>query len=219
MQQFMPQSEKSNFRGHQRFNTRRHNLVYFHWHLTCTASGKMERNHKMIWTIGHSTRTIDEFIALLQSFEIDLLVDVRHFPGSRKYPHFNMATLSASLMKAHIKYEHLESLGGRRKPKPDSINTAWRHPAFRGYADYMETSGFKDGMTALRDFASENRIALMCSEAVWWRCHRSLISDLLKSEGWLVLHIMEREKSKEHPFTAPAKIVNGKLTYQSMSLS
>lgn len=166
-----------------------------------------------IWTIGHSTRSIEDFIAMLQSFNIQLLVDVRHFPGSRKYPHFNKEALATSLKDANIKYEHIESLGGRRKAKPDTLNTAWRHAAFRGYADHMETEEFKEGMARLRELAKETPTAYMCSEAVWWRCHRSLISDLLKSEGWIVNHIMDIGGSKEHPYTAPAKIINGKLSY------
>lgn len=173
----------------------------------------MESSTNVIWTIGHSTRSISEFISMLQSFDISLLVDVRHFPGSRKYPHFNKEALATSLKDANIKYEHIESLGGRRKAKPDTLNTAWRHAAFRGYADHMETEEFKEGMARLRELAKKTPTAYMCSEAVWWRCHRSLISDLLKSEGWIVNHIMDVGASKEHPYTAPAKIINGILTY------
>lgn len=167
----------------------------------------------MIWTIGHSTRTLDAFIALLQSFSIKQLVDVRHFPGSRKYPHFNKDALRDSLSKVHIRYEHIESLGGRRKAKPDSLNTAWRHPAFRGYADYMETPPFGEGIHRLEQLGLHAKTAYMCSEAVWWRCHRALISDYLKAKGWEVQHIMDVGKAKEHPYTAPAKVVNGRLTY------
>ncbi len=167
----------------------------------------------MIWTIGHSTRTLEQFIGLLQSFAIKRLVDVRHYPGSRKYPHFNKGVLDQSLSGVHIHYKHIESLGGRRKAKENSGNTAWRHPAFRGYADYMQTEPFQQGMTQLEQLASKNRTAYMCSEAVWWRCHRSMISDLLKVKGWNVYHIMDIGKAKEHPFTAPARVVNGQLTY------
>ncbi len=166
-----------------------------------------------IWTIGHSTRTIDEFIKMLQSFSIGQLVDVRHFPGSRKYPHFNKEALDSALSNVSIKYEHLESLGGRRKPRTDSRNTLWRHPAFRGYADYMETPEFSKGIGKLEALAMIANTAYMCSEAVWWRCHRSLISDLLKAKGWVVQHIMDVGKATEHPFTAAARIVDGKLSY------
>lgn len=168
---------------------------------------------KTIWTIGHSTRTVESFVEILRSFEILTLVDVRHYPGSRKYPHFNKNVLLNILSSEGITYEHIEPLGGRRKAKPDSHNTAWRHPAFRGYADYMETCSFQDGFQCLLEFALESRTAFMCSEAVWWRCHRSLISDLLKSEGWVVNHIISAGRSGEHPFTAPARVVNGRLTY------
>jgi len=166
-----------------------------------------------VWTIGHSTRTLEAFIQMLQSFAITQLVDVRHFPGSRKYPHFNKDSLQKSLAQNNINYTHIEALGGRRKPAPNSPNTAWRNAAFQGYADYMETDAFKEGFQQLEDLALQNNTAYMCSEAVWWRCHRSMISDLLKAKGWNVQHIMETGKAKEHPFTAPAKVVNGQLLY------
>jgi uncharacterized protein (DUF488 family) len=168
---------------------------------------------KNIWTIGHSTRTLDEFLQLLFLFRIATLVDVRHYPGSRKFPQYNKDALHESLARVNIAYQHIESLGGRRKAHSDSKNIAWRHPAFRGYADYMETEAFQMGKTQLEKVALESRTAYMCSEAVWWRCHRALISDLFKSEGWLVLHIGTGTKAVEHPFTAPAKLVNGKLSY------
>jgi uncharacterized protein (DUF488 family) len=169
-----------------------------------------------IWTIGHSTRSIGEFIAMLKSFQIELLVDVRHFPGSCKYPHFNKEALHQSLAEEHIRYEHIESLGGRRKARFDSPNIAWKNLNLRGYADYMETPAFKTGITQLERLATERRTAYMCSEAVWWRCHRSLISDLLKVIGWRVQHIMDTGKSQEHSFTSPARVVDGELTYTSL---
>ena len=170
-------------------------------------------NTGTIYTIGHSTRTIEVFIALLQSFAVTQLVDVRHFPASRKYPHFNKEALHQSLAACGITYFHIEALGGRRKAKPDSTNTAWRHAAFKGYADYMETDAFKQGLQQLEALALKAPTAYMCSEAVWWRCHRSMISDFLKVKGWNVQHIMELGKAKEHPFTAPAKVVGGELVY------
>ncbi|GAA4730527.1 DUF488 family protein [Flavisolibacter ginsenosidimutans] len=173
----------------------------------------MQAAHNIIWTIGHSTRTMEEFIQMLQSFSITQVADVRHFPGSRKFPHFNKEELGRALATANIRYEHIESLGGRRKPKSNSKNIAWRHPAFRGYADYMETPPFREGIHILEQLGAETRTAYMCSEAVWWRCHRSLISDYLKAKGWTVQHIMDVGKAKEHPFTAPAKVVNGHLSY------
>jgi uncharacterized protein (DUF488 family) len=169
---------------------------------------------KTIWTIGHSTRTLDEFIAILRSFQIEQVVDVRHFPGSRKFPHFNKEALKESLSEVNIGYQHIISLGGRRKPNEDSKNTAWRHAAFRGYADYMETPQFMQGVIELEELGTSRRTAYMCSEAVWWRCHRSMISDYLKAKGWNFQHIMDAGKSNEHPFTAPAKITDGRLSYQ-----
>jgi uncharacterized protein (DUF488 family) len=175
----------------------------------------MEALPKTIWTIGHSTRTIEDFIAILQSFKIEMIADVRHYPGSRKFPQFNKEELRISLLQSNIDYMHIVELGGRRKPNKESENTAWRHPAFRSYADYMETGSFKEGITMLEDIATEKRTAFMCSEAVWWRCHRSMISDYLKVEGWTVMHIMAIAKAEEHPYTAPAKVVNGTLSYKA----
>jgi uncharacterized protein (DUF488 family) len=151
---------------------------------------------KTIWTIGHSTRTIDEFIGMLQSFEIKMLVDVRSLPGSKRYPQFNKESLEVSLRKNDIEYVHLKTLGGRRKANPDSPNTTWRNEAFRGYADYMETEDFKNVIDQLQKLAEKKSTAYMCSEAVWWRCHRALISDYLKSIGWTVMHIMSKGKRK-----------------------
>jgi uncharacterized protein (DUF488 family) len=171
-------------------------------------------SNKTIWTIGHSTRTIDDFINMLRSFQIGVLADVRNYPGSRRYPHFNKEALEISLAKNDIQYVHIKDLGGRRKSNPGSMNTTWRNEAFRGYADYMETGDFKKGVEQLQVLADKYRTAFMCSEAVWWRCHRSLISDYLKSTGWTVIHIMEVGKSQEHPYTSAARIVNGLLTYR-----
>lgn len=166
-----------------------------------------------VWTIGHSTHTQEEFIEMLKSFSIETLVDVRSYPGSRKYPQFNKENLEKWIPEAGIKYVHIKLLGGRRKVGPDSKNIAWRHPAFRGYADYMETEEFDEGMKELIDFASHSRTAYMCSEAVWWRCHRSMISDVLKVNGWKVIHIMAPGKESEHPYTSAAEIVDGELHY------
>ncbi len=168
---------------------------------------------KLVWTIGHSTRSIDEFLQILRSFSIKALADVRNFPGSRKFPQFNSDSLAASLRKADIGYFHFKELGGRRKPLPDSINTNWRNSAFRGYADYMQTDEFKKAVIQLEMLASESRTAFMCSEAVWWSCHRSLIADYLKANGWTVWHIMNAGKETEHPFTSPARVENGVLSY------
>jgi len=172
-----------------------------------------------IWTIGHSTRTIDDFISLLQENEIKLLADVRSLPGSKRYPQFNREALAESLNARGIRYEHFHELGGRRRTKPDSRNTAWRNASFRGYADHMETEEFHKGVERLLDLASETGpAAIMCAEAVWWRCHRSLISDYLKSRGIEVMHILDANKVEPHPFTSAARTVNGKLSYEPDSL-
>jgi uncharacterized protein (DUF488 family) len=169
-----------------------------------------------ISTIGHSTRTILVFISLLEEHGIRLLADVRSLPGSTRYPQFNKETLADSLGKAGIRYEHFPELGGRRKPKDDSHNTAWRNASFRGYADYMETKEFRKGIERLLDLAAElGPAAIMCAEAVWWRCHRALISDYLKAHGIEVIHILDANKTEPHPFTSAAHLIDGTLSYAS----
>ena len=169
-----------------------------------------------IWTVGHSTLSIEDFIGRLKSFEINLLADVRSFPGSRRYPHFNRENLSSALADAGIRYEHFRELGGRRRPRRDSVNVAWRNESFRGYADYMETPEFRAGIQRLLELAKQQRVAIMCSEAVWWRCHRSMISDYLKVKGVNVVHIMGEGKSEAHPFTSAARVVDGELSYRGV---
>ena len=169
-----------------------------------------------IWTVGHSTRSGEEFTRILLAHGIEVLVDVRTFPGSRRYPQFNKETLAESLREAGIDYKHEPRLGGRRKPRPDSHNSAWRNEQFRGYADHMETEEFKNGVRELLELASSKRVAVMCAEAVWWRCHRSLISDYLKAEGHEVIHILDEKKTEEHPYTSAAMLVDGKLSYRGL---
>lgn len=171
--------------------------------------------NKTIWTIGHSTHPIDEFINILNSFEINLLADVRSLPGSKKFPQFNKENLEKSLKEKNIEYIHILKLGGRRKVRKDSLNTGWHHPAFRGYADYMETEDFKHGIEELIYLAQNKRTAIMCAEVLWWRCHRSMISDYLKLKGWDVIHILSLIKSQEHSYTQPARIINGELDYST----
>lgn len=176
----------------------------------------MKAEKKTIFTIGHSNRSIEVFLELLQSFHIKTLVDVRQFPGSRKYPHFNKENLQQSLLKQHIQYIHMIELGGRRKLNKESLNSSWKHPAFRSYADYMETAEFRKAIQELEKIAAASVTAYMCSEALWWSCHRSMISDYLKSKGWQVMHIMNIGKATEHPYTSPARIVDGELTYRQL---
>ena len=163
---------------------------------------------KTVWTIGHSTRSQEEFLEALISFQIEVLVDVRRFPGSKKYPQFNVEALETYLPEAGIAYLPCTELGGRRKPDPDSKNTVWHSESFRGYADYAETAEFKNALQNLGELAAKKRVAYMCSEAVWWRCHRAIISDCLKEAGWKVLHIMAPGKVQEHPFTAAYREVH-----------
>ncbi len=172
---------------------------------------------KIIWTIGHSTRSINDFIVLLKSFEIELIADIRSLPGSRRYPHFNMEALKVSLSENNIKYIHFKELGGRRKVRPDSTNEGWRLAAFRGYADYMETDAFRKAIEELESYAYKEKTAYMCAEALWWSCHRSLVSDYLKLNGWMVFHIMNKGKATEHYYTSPSVIANGKLTYPAIN--
>jgi uncharacterized protein (DUF488 family) len=153
---------------------------------------------------------------MLVSHGIKVLVDVRMFPGSRRYPQFNRTALAESLASLGIEYKHEPRLGGRRTPRADSHNTAWRNASFRAYADHMEGEEFQKGIEGLLELARDARVAVMCAEAVWWRCHRSLISDYLKAAGHTVIHILSETKTEEHPFTSAARIVDGKLSYRGL---
>jgi uncharacterized protein (DUF488 family) len=166
-----------------------------------------------LWTLGHSTRPIDEFIGLLRAHQISLLVDVRTIPRSRYNPQFNMETLTQTLHDAGIQYRHLPELGGLRKAKHDSVNGGWRNASFRGYADYMQTEPFDKALETLTAWGSHHNTAIMCAEAVPWRCHRSLIADALTTRGWDIRHIMSPEKASPHVLTSFAHFEKGVLTY------
>jgi uncharacterized protein (DUF488 family) len=170
---------------------------------------------QIAWTVGHSTRSIDEFISLLTAPGIQLVVDVRRFPASRRYPHFNSSLLAESLACAGIRYRHMPALGGRRPTKPDSINVGWRNAGFRGYADYMQTEEFWKALEDLMQRGKIARTAVMCAEAVPWRCHRNLISDALVTKGWDVCHILSASKSEHHHLTTFAKVSGPRLLYPS----
>ena len=172
--------------------------------------------HLTIWTVGHSTRTASEFNELLLAHRIAALVDVRSFPGSRRYPHFNKDELSRMLPTIGVEYHHSPQLGGRRRPSPDSKNTAWKNPSFRAYADHLDSLEFQQGIEALLQLSKEKRTAIMCAEAVWWRCHRSLIADFLKAKGIEVIHIVDAKHTEEHPYTSAARIVEGRLSYEGL---
>ena len=167
----------------------------------------------VVWTIGHSSRPIETFLALLEENRIERVADVRRYPGSRAHPRFNPGPLASSLVERGIEYLPFPELGGRRTPDPNSPNTVWRNPSFRAYADYMQTPEFAAGLERLKETARGGRTAVMCSEAVWWRCHRALIADALKAGGARVLHIIDEVRIVEHPYTSAARIIDGKLVY------
>jgi uncharacterized protein (DUF488 family) len=151
-----------------------------------------------IWTVGHSTRSFEDFLELLERHGIRTLVDVRQFPSSRRYPHFNAAALADRLAAAGIEYVHEVDLGGRRRPLDESPNTYWRHPQFRGYADYQATPAYQAALERLIERANRRPTAIMCAEAVPWRCHRQLIADSLALKGFEVRHILTPEKADLH---------------------
>lgn len=166
-----------------------------------------------IYTIGHSTRTLDELIQLLRVHQVGRLADIRRYPGSRRYPHFSRESLAQTLPQHGIEYVHVPELGGRRKPVPDSPNTAWNSEQFRGYADHMATPEFANALDGL--LASDLRTAIMCAEAVPWRCHRSLVSDELTRRGHEVVHILGSNASQRHVLNPLARVENGHIVYPS----
>lgn len=168
---------------------------------------------RTVWTVGHSTRPIEEFLEILRSAAITAVADVRRFPGSRRYPQYNQQSLIDSLAMAGVDYLWLPELGGRRQPRPDSPHGAWRNASFRGYADHMDTGAFENGIDRVTALTKDRSVVLMCSEALWWQCHRSLIADYLKVRGYCVLHLLAQNKLEEHPYTSAAQIVDGQLSY------
>ena len=167
----------------------------------------------LIRTIGHSTRPIEELLALLKAQGILLLVDVRRFPFSPRNPQFNQQVLAESLTKAAIHYYHLPALGGRRKAHPDSLNRGWRSAGFRGYADYMQTAEFGEALEQLMAYGKGKPTTIMCAEGVPWRCHRLLIADVLVARGWNVRHIVSKANTEDHTLTPFAKLDHNSLTY------
>jgi uncharacterized protein (DUF488 family) len=159
----------------------------------------------LVWTIGHSTRALAELLALLAEFEVTTLVDVRRFPGSRRYPHFSGPALARALSGVAIAYAHEPDLGGRRDPVPDSPNAAWRVAAFRGYADHMATPAFRAGLLRVLALAEKGRPVILCAEAVPWRCHRQLIADALVARGVTVRHILGPGQERAHELNPSAR--------------
>jgi uncharacterized protein (DUF488 family) len=164
-------------------------------------------------TVGHSTRSLEELVELLRENGVELLADVRTAPGSRRLPHFGKLSLERALPEHGVEYVHLPALGGLRKPRPDSPNGGWRNPSFRGYADYMQTAEFEAALSDLVELGSRRRVAIMCAEAVPWRCHRSLIADALAARGVEVLHITGPGHVQSHAVTSFAQIEDGRVSY------
>lgn len=168
---------------------------------------------KQMWTIGHSTRPIEEFIALLQVYHIEMLVDIRTIPGSKHNPQYNAEALKQALEEAGIHYHHLAKLGGLRHTTKSSVNTGWHNTSFRGYADYMETPPFWEGIEELEKLAKKYKTCLMCAEAVPWHCHRTLLSDALVLCKWKVHHILSKTNTKSHELTPFLHIRKGFIIY------
>jgi uncharacterized protein (DUF488 family) len=166
-----------------------------------------------VWTVGHSTRPLSDFLQVLAGYRIELVADVRRFPGSRSQPQYQQAALEPALQEAGIGYIWLPDLGGRRRPVQDTPNTTWRHPAFRGYADHLAGEAFAAGLLELLTVAWGLRTAVMCAEILWWRCHRRMIADVLVSLGVRVIHIQDAQIAQPHRLTAPARLVRGVLSY------
>jgi uncharacterized protein (DUF488 family) len=169
-----------------------------------------------IYTIGHSTHSMEDFLALLAMHRIRQLADVRTVPRSRRHPQFEKEALAAALGAEGIEYRHFPALGGLRKPRKDSTNTAWQHPAFRGYADYMQTSSFRGGLDQLREFAAVAPTAVMCAESVWWRCPRRLLADALLVCGVPVRHILSAAEAKPHELSEFARAESGEVRYPGL---
>ena len=166
-----------------------------------------------VWTVGHSNHPLPEFLEILRAHRIERILDVRRFPASRKWPHFNAASLAASLPAAAIEYVGMPELGGRRKPRPDSPHVAWRVEAFRGYADFMDTPEFARSLERVESLAREKRSALMCAESLPWRCHRSLIADALIARGWEVLEILSEKDARPRELPSFARLEGPRVIY------
>jgi len=167
----------------------------------------------VVWTIGHSTRTTEELLDALLAHGVEAVADVRRHPGSRRLPQFDTDALARALPSAGLAYAWLPSLGGRRRPLPDSPNVGWRHASFRGYADHTATEEFAEGLHELLMLAGGLRTAVMCAEVLWWRCHRRLIADVLVALGVRVVHVRDRAHAEEHRLRPPAVVRRGRLSW------
>lgn len=192
----------------------------------CTA-GILQENRRLaaagrryaeaVWTVGHSTRTLAELVALVRAHGVDHVADVRTIPRSGRHPHFNAEPLAAALAAAGLGHVHLPGLGGLRRGRPDSVNRAWRNASFRAYADHMQTEAFSAELERLLALARDHRVAIMCAEALWWRCHRSLLADALVARGHVVRHILTLHRAEPHRLHEFAHVVGGRVTYPGPS--
>lgn len=182
------------------------------------ATGRYPRGMTdTLWTIGHSTREWSVFVAMLREAGIATLADVRRFAGSRRHPQFHGAAMAEALPACGIAYVPMPDLGGRRPPRRDSPNTAWRNAGFRGYADYMATAEYAQARERLAATARASPTAILCAEAMWWQCHRGLVADDFKARGWEVRHLLAPGRVEPHPYTSAARIVDGQLNYAAMA--
>jgi uncharacterized protein (DUF488 family) len=180
----------------------------------CAAENAPEASLPLtVWTIGHSTRSGEEFRRILALHRIELVVDVRRFPGSRRLPQFSSSILERDLARSGILYRWICELGGRRRPDSSSINVAWRHSAFRAYADHADSEEFAVGLEELLMLAYGLRTVIMCAEVLWWRCHRRIIADVLTALGVRVIHLRDEGAGELHRIAPPARVTRGKLTY------
>jgi uncharacterized protein (DUF488 family) len=173
-----------------------------------------EQDQPVIMTIGHSTRSFNELVELLHANAVTTLIDIRTIAKSRTNPQFNSDNLTKMLPAEEIKYEHMADLGGLRHARANSLNTVWQNASFRGYADYMETDSFREAIHTLLRLASQETVAIMCAEAVWWRCHRSMVADELCAEGITVKHIIGNKVAQPHKLRSFAHVENGHVSYR-----
>lgn len=183
--------------------------------ITTKAIPSKSTRYRSVYTIGHSTHSIEDFIDLLKAFDIETVIDIRTIPRSRHCPQFNKEDLRQSLKNVKMGYRHMKELGGLRPALKDSMNTGWINASFRGYADYMQTLRFKNGLEKLEKISQNKRCALMCAEALYWRCHRSLIADALIVKKWKVFHILSKKTAKPHKRTSFLRVRKGMLVYPS----
>ena len=184
------------------------------------GSTTLEQPEGTVWTVGHSTHPLPEFVAILQANGIETIADVRRFPGSRRHPQFGAEALGASLAQHGIAYHWFSGLGGRRRPDPlDGEGTGWRHPSFRAYAQHLQSEEFAQGLHELLHVAEASRAAIMCSELLWWRCHRRLIADVLLFCNWEVVHILGTKDCSMHHLGPPASVSSEGLTYAAAGAS